>query len=52
MAETQMLWKGRPVEELTKEELVEALSWAVRMIEEERKLHRHSLDILVPKRPS
>lgn len=41
-------WKGRKIDDLSKEELKEALLSAIRLLEEERKLHRQSLDILSP----
>ena len=48
--ETQLLWKGKKIEELSKEELIAALKIAAQMIEDERRLNRQTLDLLSPRR--
>lgn len=38
-------WNGKPIEELSREELVEALTWAATEIEKMRSSHSDSLRI-------
>lgn len=45
-----MYWKDRPVEDLTRDELLEVIAYLGRQVESERELHRRSLDMLVPSR--
>jgi len=40
------LWMGEPVENLTKEELIEALRCLAKILEEAREDHRHTLEVL------
>ena len=52
--ETVVFWMGKPVTELTKEELIEALSWCGREIERLYKQNEHDrvflMDLLIPNR--
>lgn len=49
MTEPKMLamWKGRPVTELTREELLEALDWCSLEIRRMREDHGRDMDLMV-----
>ena len=50
MADTRvMTWQGRPVTDLSREELVEALEWAAREIERLHMQGRNMRDVLTGK---
>lgn len=54
--ETIEFWKGEPVTELTKEELIEALNWCGKEIERLYKQNEHDrefvMDLFLPNRNS
>lgn len=39
------VWKGQRLENLTREELIEAYTWAVETIESERRWNQHVLEV-------
>lgn len=43
-----VLWMGRPIEELSREELIDAVNLMAGQVEAERQMHMHTLDILGP----
>ena len=45
-AETKGLWKGRPLEELSKDELIDVIMWLAKDAERIRESHRASLNML------
>lgn len=45
--ETVTFWKGKPVTELTKEELIEALNWCGKEIERMHKQNEHDREFLM-----
>lgn len=46
MTKIESTWMGEPLSSYNKEELIEIIEAMGKMLEEERKLHQHSLDIL------
>jgi hypothetical protein len=46
--EKYLYWKGRPVKELTREELIEAVEQMARMIEEQWRMKQHEWATLFP----
>ena len=43
---TIVMWMGKRADELTREELIEALTWAVRELQEAREAHIRSMDMM------
>lgn len=46
--EKVVTWKGKPIEEFTREELIEVINSLATALEQEQAAHRTTLDILVP----
>lgn len=45
MSEKIATWRGRPASELTREELIQAYSSVVRMLQDERDFHRRAYEL-------
>lgn len=43
--EMKTMWRERPIEELSREELIQALEWSAREIGRQRKDHMRTLDM-------
>ena len=44
--DSKLTWKGRPIESLSREELIQAFSWAAHEIKRMRETHHHEMEML------